>query len=391
MHVLLLALMLQRPVDSAVELVMRTQHVAGLSLGIAQRERILYERGYGDRDVLRHLPAQADTVYRIGSLTKAFTARGIELLAARGKLGLDRPAARYVRTFPWNSAITVRDLLAQRSGIPSYTDDPALNPYAWHPPARLALSVANQPVLFDPGTQYAYSNTNYVLLGMIAQHVTHETFEDFENSRVVAPLRLRHTRYGDQPDEALGYAWDGRQFQRATPSSPAYAFAAAAMSSNVPDLLRFLATMKPPYYGLMQSEQFGEEVWYAAGNVDGYSAFAVIVPRTGMRFVALCNADKLDLAPLALDILRATGQSPWQEGFGPPQNEDPRVTAQIRKRAALLLAPERVILLEFLREDQTTSATRVTYRVTLANGVQLLLSAPVSPDGTVGEISVSQL
>src|SRR5579884_587196 len=148
MHALLLALLWRGPIDSAVQLVMRTQHIAGMSVGIARGGRTLYEQGYGERDVLRHLPARADTVYRVGSLTKAFTARAILTLAAKGKVSLNQPAAAYLPRFPWGGEVTVRDLLAQRSGIPSYTDDYALNPYAWYAPAQLSGAVAQEALEF---------------------------------------------------------------------------------------------------------------------------------------------------------------------------------------------------------------------------------------------------
>jgi len=391
MHALLLALFLQGPVDNAVQIVMRSQHVAGLSVGIAHDGHVVYARGYGERDTLRHLQADSQTVYRIGSLTKMFTARAIETLASRGKLGMERPAARYLPGFPWGGGVTVRDLLEQRSGIPSYTDDDALNPYAWYAPAQLVGAVAREPLQFAPGAQFAYSNTNYVLLGMLAQRIAHVPFEDYVNAHVAAPLRLLRTRYGDQPGEALGYTWDGREYLRATPSSPAYAFAAAAMSSNVPDLLRFLQTVRPPYYGLMQSEQFGSSVWYAGGNVNGYSAFAFVAPQTHDEAVILCNADRVDLAPLALDVLAAMRPRGEQSGFGPAQNENPAITARVRARAADLFAPLQIALLEFLGRETKEQVTNVIYRVTLSDGSRLLLRAPLAAGGSLGEISITPL
>lgn len=389
MHALLLALLLQGPVDSAVHIVMQSQHIAGLSLGIARNGQVLYTRGYGERDVLRHLDAQPGTVYRIGSLTKMFTARAITTLAEHRKLGLERPAARYLPRFPWGDAVTVDDLLAQRSGIPSYTDDPALNPYAWHDPWQLVNAVAAKPLLFTPGSQFMYSNTNYVLAGLIVQRISREIFEDYVDAHVVAPLHLQSTRYGDQPGEALGYTWNDGNFTRATPSHPAYAFSAAAMTSNVPDLLRFLDGMRTPYYGLLQSEQMGAAVRYASGNVDGYSAFAFVVPDTGEEAVILCNADKVDLGPLALDILAALHPSVAQSGFGPARNEDPQITARVRARAAQLFAPLQIRLLEYLSSESGNAGLRVTYRVTLSDGTRLLLSAPVQANGMVGELTIT--
>lgn len=391
MHALLLALLLQGRVDSAVRMVMQTQHIAGLSVGIARDGHTLYVQGYGDRDVLRHAPAQAGTVYRIASLTKMFTARAVTTLAQHRKLSLDLPAARYLPGFPWGNRVTVAQLLAQRSGIPSYTDDPQLNPYAWHDPWQLVRVVSREPLLFPPGTQYAYSNTNYVLLGMIVQHVTHAVFEDYVNAHVARALDLPHTRYGDQPGEALGYAWDGQQYVRALPSHRAYAFSAAAMTSTVPDMLRYLDTTRAPYYGLAQSEQFGNSVWYASGNVDGYSAFALIVPQTLSEVVILCNADKIDLTPLALDILAALAPAPQDNAFGPARNEDPQITAQMRRKAAALLAPLQISLLEYLNTESNGGTTAVTYRVTLSDGTRLLLHAPVQANGTLGDLSITPL
>ena len=390
MHALLLALFLRGPIDSAVQLVMRSEHIAGMSVGVARSGQTLYEQGYGERDALRHLPAQPYTVFRIGSLTKAFTARAILTLAGKGKVSLNRPAAAYLPEFPWGDEVTVRDLLAQRSGIPSYTDDPLLNPYAWYAPSQLFGAVAHQPLEFAPGTRFAYSNTNYVLLGAIVQRVSGEQFEDYVNAHVIASQHLHHTRYGDQPDEALGYTWDGRAFARATPSSPAYAFSAAAMTSNVPDLLRFLDTVRAPYYGLLQNERVGGSVWYANGNVDGYSAFMFVVPQTGDEAVILCNADRVDLAPLALDILHAL-DPPADLNIGPPQNEDPAITVQMRARATALFAPLGVTLLEFLSAESSSTGKTVTYRATLSDGSRMLLRAPVSSDGKLGEISITQL
>lgn len=390
MHALLLALLIPGRIDAAVQIVMRSQHVAGMSVGVEQHGRIVFARGYGQSDVLRHAGARPGTVYRIGSLTKMFTARAVGVLAERGKLGLDRPAIRYLPAFPWGDAVTVRDLLAQRSGVPSYTDGTPLNPYAWYAPAQLVGSVARLPLAFKPGTRFEYSNTNYVLLGMIVQRIAHVEYEDYVDGHVVAPLHLRATRYGDQPGEALGYKWDGGAFQRATASSPGYAFSAAAMTSNVPDLLRFLQTMRAPYYGLLQSEQFGEGVWYASGNVDGYSAFAFLLPQRDEAAVILCNADRVDLAPLAIDVLDAMHPTSAKT-FGPPQNEDPKITDALRKRAAALFAPLEVRLLEFLGNETEAGSKIVLYRVTLSDGSRFELRAPVSPAGSVGEIQITAL
>jgi hypothetical protein len=189
----------------------------------------------------------------------------------------------------------------------------------------------------------------------------------------------------------VGYKWNGTVFIAATPSSPAYAFSAAAMTSDVPDMLRFLATMRAPYYGMMQSEVLGSSIWYASGNVDGYSAFAFIVPQTQYEAVMLCNADRVDLAPLALDVLAALPSGTSGSGFGPAQNEDPRITAQVKDRVNAMYAPIRVTLVEFLGRETRDASTAVVYRVTLSNGTRINVSAPILANGTLGKLSITPL
>lgn len=290
-------------IDRAVRLVMRTQRVAGASIGISRSGRVLYERGYGWSDLGRRLPARAGTVYRIGSLTKAFTARAIAQLAAQGKLSLQDRVSREI-ALPWPSDATVEQLLEQRSGIRSYSDDPALDPHAAYSPAQLIEALAAEPPDALPGTQFEYSNTNYVLLGMIVERVSGAPYGSFLQRAVIDPLGLQQTRYGDRAGEARGYARDALNVP-VPPSSVSYGFSAAGMTSNVPDLLRWLETIRPPYYGFLSSDMYGYSVRYARGSVPGYSAFEMLSPQTGEEIVILTNAGNLDPAPLAKSLFAA--------------------------------------------------------------------------------------
>lgn len=284
---------------------MRTQRVAGLSIGIARDGRTLFERGYGKSDLGREIDAGPDTVYRIGSLTKPFTAYAVAQLAAQGRVSLQDPVSAYV-PLPWQG-VTVEDLIRQRSGIPSYSNDSALDPRASYTPEALVESVAGIPLHFVPGTQFEYSNTNYVLLGEIVERASHMPYPEYLQNAVLAPLQLRATRYGDQPGAAHGYARNTLRTPVA-PSSLSYAYAAAGMTSNVPDLLRWLGLAREPYYGYLQADVAGTGVRYATGNVPGYSALEMLVPQTGDRIAILTNADTLDLLPLVQDVLRALAE-----------------------------------------------------------------------------------
>lgn len=421
MHALLLAALFARAaVDDAVRLVMRTQHVAGLSVGVVSRGKAVYARGFGWADLGRRTPARAATVYRIGSLTKAFTAAAILDLQAQGKLRLDDPAARYVPSFPWPHEVTIGELLAQRSGIPSYTDTP-LDRTRDYTPAQLIDAVASQPLLFTPGALFSYSNTNYVLLGMIAEERSTLPFSVFLQSSVLAPSGLKHTRYGDQTGEARGYArdWLNLPVRR---SSVSYAFSAAGMSSNVPDLLAWLMPAREPFYGLLRADIYGYSVVYAAGNVDGYSAVEMLVPSTRDALVILTNAGDLDLMPLAKSVFAALEPpkpETYAHGFGPPQNEDPRETAQAERILAdlqhaqidrSLLAPaysasltesdlERfreklaagaIRSVEFAGRETSQTASKVTYRVSFSDGTRIALTLRYTSRHLIDAIDLQQ-
>lgn len=304
MHAALLSLVLRlTDVDGAIRLVMRTSHVAGISVAAAHGDRIIYARGFGYADLGRRIPAAAGTVYRIGSLTKSFTAALAVRFVQQGKLALDAPIAQYVPV-PWKQPITIEELLAQTSGIPSYSDSTALSRSGTYTPAQLVDAVAALPLAFEPGTQYAYSNTNYVLLGMALERVGGMPYAQLLQSQLIDPLGLTQTRYGDQPDEAAGYARDTLNSPVPASSTP-YAYAAAGMTSNVLDLARWLQNVPAPYYGFLPGRLYGHDVYLASGNVNGYSSFALFDLKDGDRIVVLCNAEALDLQPLAMDVFAA--------------------------------------------------------------------------------------
>lgn len=422
MHALLLAALFTRAsIDDAVRLVMRTQHVAGLSAGVVRHGEAVYRRGFGWADLGRRTPAGADTVYRIGSLTKAFTAAAVVNLQRSGKLRIEDSAARYVSPFPWPQDVTIGELLAQRSGIPSYTDT-ALDRSGTYTPAQLVGAVSSQPLLFAPGSLFSYSNTNYVILGMIVERQSGMPFGAYLQSEILAPARLRNTRYGDPAGEARGYArdWLNMPVPR---SSLSYAFSAAGMTSNVPDLLRWIMRAQEPYYGFLQADFYGYSALYATGNVDGYSAIEVLVPRERDALVVLTNADKLDLLPLAQSILAAIEppkEGTYAHGFAPPQNEDLRETAQVRDIVAGLqqdridraqltpaysasltqpelerlrqrLAPESTIRsVEFAGREIVPEGSNVTYRVSFSDGTRIAIAVRYSTQHLIYGINLQQ-
>ena len=144
-------------------------------------------------------PPSADTHFRIASNTKTMTAAVIMLLAQEGKLGLDDPVSKYVPDVPNGDAITIAELLEMRSGLYNYTDAPELwasldrDPAKVRSPAEVLAIAFARPANFPPGTAYEYNNTNYTLLGLIAEKADGKPLAQVMQDRLFAPLGMKHT------------------------------------------------------------------------------------------------------------------------------------------------------------------------------------------------------
>jgi D-alanyl-D-alanine carboxypeptidase len=189
--------------------------------------------------------------FRVGSITKSFVATVVPQLVGEGKLSLDDTVERWLPGLvPNGSKITLRELLSHRSGLFDYLSDPkVLKPYldgnttyVWTPRRLVAVSASHKP-LFAPGTKYSYSNTNYILLGLIVERATGKPIGSELKSRIFAPLRLRSTSFDTLPrmrhPYAHGYLVRGKELQDVSVLSPSYAWAAGAIVSSADDLARF--------------------------------------------------------------------------------------------------------------------------------------------------------
>ncbi len=185
--------------DSIAESVTRNGGVAGLAIAVLRGNDTLVMKGYGSADLENDLPATAQTVYRIGSVTKQFTSVAIMQLVQQGKLSLDDDVTKYVPNAPTHGRrILVRHLLNHTSGIPSYTD---VGP-EFGRVARLDLShdsllavVRDDSLQFEPGSHFYYNNTGYYLLGMVIEKVTGKPYGDYVRDALFVPNGLTSTVY----------------------------------------------------------------------------------------------------------------------------------------------------------------------------------------------------
>jgi CubicO group peptidase (beta-lactamase class C family) len=233
-------------IDSVSNAAVLEKRTAGVSVAVVKNGRTVLAKGYGFADLENDVPATAETVYRIGSVTKQFTSAAIMRLMEQGKLTLDDTLQKFLPNFPaQGNRVTVRHLLNHTSGIKSYT---SLGP-KWARVIRqdlatdsLAALFANEPYDFKPGDAYRYNNSGYFLLGMIIEKLSGKSYAQYLKDEFFTPLGLKSTIYCDQAPiikhRAEGYAIPpSGGFINAEPLSMTQPYAAGSLCSTVNDLV----------------------------------------------------------------------------------------------------------------------------------------------------------
>src|SRR5436305_12177061 len=156
-----------------------TQQFMGNLLS-AKGDRVLFEKSYGSANLEWNVPNSPEGKFRIGSVTKQFTAACILLLEERGKLKSDDLVSTYVANAPdaW-AKIMIYHLLTHTSGIPNFTNFPEFEPFQTHPttPEKLIAFFRDKPLDFEPGSKWSYSNSGYEVLGYVIEKVSGQTYQ----------------------------------------------------------------------------------------------------------------------------------------------------------------------------------------------------------------------
>jgi CubicO group peptidase (beta-lactamase class C family) len=285
------------------------------SILVIEGDRVLLDRGYGEANLDWAIPNAPDVKFRIGSLTKQFTAALILLLQEDGKLSLSDPVSAYLPDAPaaW-SKITVYQLLHHVSGIPDFTDDPRFPVWSASPrtPKEILALIADKPLDFPTGAKFSYSNTNYEVLGAIIEKVSGKTYARMLSSRLFEPLGLKDTGLdGDDlvlPHRALGYRREGENLVYAHSESLTVPWAAGAMYSTTGDLARWakalyggkvlspasLKEMTTPGLGeygmglLVATHAGGPIIWHN-GGIEGFHSYLAWRPQSRLTVVVLAN------------------------------------------------------------------------------------------------------
>jgi len=217
--------------------------------------KTVFARGFGVRDLRTRARIDGATNFRLASMTKAITATAVELLVRDGKLRYEQALTDVFPAFPaYGRAITIRHLLTHTSGLPDYETlmeaaERGRGP-VWTPQRQirdeevLALLRAEQAGLFEPGTRWSYSNSGYVVLGLVVARVSGRPFADFLRARVFAPLGMDRTLVyeagrNEVAERAFGHAREGAAFREADQSATSATQGDGGVYSNLEDLARW--------------------------------------------------------------------------------------------------------------------------------------------------------
>jgi len=229
-------------------------HAPGLAVLIRKDGRTLFEKGYGLADLRTKRRIDAQTNFRLASVSKQFTAAAIMLLVRQGKLPIDATIADVLPGFPaYGRQMTIRQLLNHTSGLEDYE---RLMERAGEGGARwsatrqirdaevLALLEKETSTKYPPGTRWAYSNSGYVLLGLIVAKTSGQPFEEFLRERIFEPLGMNHTLAfvegrNEVPNRAFGYSKDGDGFRETDQSPTSATLGDGGVYSNLEDLAKW--------------------------------------------------------------------------------------------------------------------------------------------------------
>ena len=177
----------------------------------AKDGKIELVKGYGFSDIEHQVKNTPQTIYHIASVNKPITSVGILYLHQNGKLNIDDPISRYLSGYPNGDVITIKHLLSQTSGIPSYNRFPDYGEYSKRENSLKEVVdwFKDEDLLFEPGSEYGYSNSNFVLLAYLIEQVSGLTYQKFMERNIFEPLQMKHTKpfkYDEiVPNRAEGY------------------------------------------------------------------------------------------------------------------------------------------------------------------------------------------
>jgi len=298
----------------------------GCAALVVKNGKVVYRKAFGKANIELNVNLEPGMIFRLGSITKQFTAVAILKLEEQGKLSLQDEITKFIPDYPTHgNKITVEHLLTHTSGIKSYTDMKEWTEEIQKKdmtPKELIDFFKDQPMNFEPGTKFLYNNSGYILLGYIIEKVSGESYASYMEKNIFKPLGLVHTSY-DNPSEIIknrvpGYSKADSGFANAAYLSMTQPYAAGSLLSTVDDLytwtkgVRSGKLIRPetfekavkPYvlksgtitgygYGLGIGEISGSVCISHGGGINGFLTISIYMPAEDVFVGILSNCDGL--------------------------------------------------------------------------------------------------
>jgi len=336
-------------IDALMQQATKVAHLPSAVILVNKGGKTIYQKALGIADLEHDIPATMNAAYGIGSITKSFTGLATIQLAYKGKIDLDKPISAYLPDYEGPGAVTtVRQLLNHTSGIPNYLGEVPGNQVGLERNAYSREQMVDyfdaEPLKFEPGSRFSYTNSGYYLLGLIIEAVSGMDYYEYLQTNIFDPLEMTRTYSGDDaqiiPGRAQGYGLDSNGYVNAPTWSYLVPFSAGSLMSTVDDLVKFnrgvfhseflpaglrkmflqTTTMSGGelnYYtnGLIISDFNGHQKISHAGSVWGYTSNQAYYPEEDITIIILVNrqAEAPALSSLEAKIARVI--------FGIPQPE----------------------------------------------------------------------
>ena len=312
----------------------------GCAAIVAYKGEIIYKKAFGLANIENAVPMKPDMIFRIGSITKQFTAIAILRLMEQGKLDLQDELTKYIPDYPVNGKkITIEHLLTHTSGIKSYTGMEEFDATVQGKDMKvdeLITFFKNKPMDFDPGTNWRYNNSGYVLLGAVIEKITGKPYGEYIEETIFKPLGMKNSLYGSNskiiPNRASGYDPGKSGIQNASYLSMTLPYAAGSLMSSVEDLYKWnralrsnqlvkketlekaftgykLQTGRNTHYGYGWSigDIGNHRVIEHSGGIPGYLSDALYAPEDDIFIAVLsnctCNAPDGTLQKMTASVL----------------------------------------------------------------------------------------
>jgi D-alanyl-D-alanine carboxypeptidase len=297
--------------------------VPSASIAVVRDGKIVYLNAYGSARLDPKTPATSGMRYSIGSISKQFTAAAVLLLQEQGKLSLDDKVGKFIPDLTRANEVTIRQLLSHTSGYQDYWPQDYVMPMMLQPvtTAKILDIWARRPLDFDPGTKWQYSNTNYVIAGVIIEKVSGKPLLQFLKEKVFAPLgmtsvaNIDEKKLGDtDPTGYMRYALG--PLRVAPKEGPGWLFAAGELAMTAEDLAKWNISimdqklLRPASYrelereaqlnnglgtryglGVSLATEAGHRAVSHGGEVSGFVSESIVFPDERVSVVALTNQD----------------------------------------------------------------------------------------------------